>query len=597
MSSSNQSTARQTAGIFWRHATRYPWLLWPLFLTVPATVLLGDFLMPYITAQILGRLSSGDYDPHNLWASFSTELIIFAAASIASGVIGWRITLWLIWNLELNVNRDLGQRIFGHLMGLSANFHSNRFGGSLVSQTNKLIGAYVRVADSTVFGLIPLVVAIIATIVILAPRAPLYVAILMAATLLYIVGTILFSRKVRQANVEESVIQSRQTGYLADSITNVFAVKTFAAAVAERRRFEDVTEQVRQAGQRSMRATIVRENFASFLTQSISVIALFIAVIGVGVLRADIATVFLMVAYTTRLGAHLWEFQGILRQYNRALGDASDMTKILHLQPDIQDPKKPEPSRIRRGQIVFKDMAFTHGESGDPLFSGLNLRIKPGEKIGLVGHSGSGKTTLTRLLLRFSDLDAGAIEIDGQNITHITQDDLRRAISYVPQEPLLFHRSLRENIAYGKPQASEEEIVRATHLAHADEFIEKLPQGYETMVGERGIKLSGGQRQRIAIARAMLKDAPILVLDEATSALDSESERLIQDALWHLMEGRTAIVIAHRLSTIQRMDRIVVLDEGRITEQGSHAQLLAAGGEYAKLWTHQSGGFIDEDVN
>jgi ATP-binding cassette subfamily B protein len=595
MSKSKHYNTRQTVSLFWRHVTSYPQLLWPIFLTVPATVLLGDFLMPYITSEILGRLSSGNYDHHNLWASFSPQLLLYAGASIASGVIGWRVTLWLLWNLELNVARDLSQRVFGHLMNLSANFHSNHFGGSLVSQANKLTGAYVRMADSTVFSLMSLVVTIIATIVILAPRAPLYVGILILAATLYIIGAVVFSREVRNANADESAVQSRQTGYLADSITNVFAVKTFAAAASERQRFWEIGTQVRQAGRRSMRATIVRENFASTITQSIGILALTIAVIGVGVLRADIATVFLMVSYTSSLGSRLWEFQGVLRQYNRALGDASDMIKILQLTPDISDREQPEHSRISRGKIVFKNTTFTHGEADEPLFRGLNLQIKPGEKIGLVGRSGSGKTTLTRLLLRFSDLDSGSIEIDGQDITAITQDDLRRAISYVPQEPLLFHRSLRENIAYGKPDATEAEITEATRLAHAAEFIEKLPQGYETMVGERGIKLSGGQRQRVAIARAMLKDAPILVLDEATSALDSESERLIQDALWHLMEGRTAIVIAHRLSTIQRMDRIVVLTGGRISEQGSHAQLLAAGGEYAKLWAHQSGGFIDEN--
>ncbi len=211
-----------------------------------------------------------------------------------------------------------------------------------------------------------------------------------------------------------------------------------------------------------------------------------------------------------------------------------------------------------------------------------------------MGHSGSGKTTFTRLLLRFSDIDSGTISIDGQNIAYLTQDDLRRHIAYVPQEPILFHRTLAENIAYGQVDASQQEIEAVAQLAHAHDFIANLPDGYDTLVGERGVKLSGGQRQRVAIARAMLKNAPILVLDEATSSLDSESEALIQSALWRLMEGRTAIVVAHRLSTIQKMDRIVVLDEGKIIEQGTHQELLHTKGAYAKLWAHQSGGFIEE---
>lgn len=245
-------------------------------------------------------------------------------------------------------------------------------------------------------------------------------------------------------------------------------------------------------------------------------------------------------------------------------------------------------------ESTFQDVSFTHDGAEGALFQRLNLTIRAGEKIGLVGHSGSGKTTLTRLLLRFSDIDSGSIAIDGQDIRRLTQDDLRRHIAYVPQEPILFHRSLAENIGYGKPDATQDEIAAVARLAYADEFIAQLPEGYQTLVGERGVKLSGGQRQRVAIARAMLKNAPVLVLDEATSSLDSESEVLIQSALWKLMEGKTAIVVAHRLSTIQKMDRIVVLDRGKIVEMGTHKELLKIGGAYAKLWAHQSGGFIEE---
>jgi ATP-binding cassette subfamily B protein len=595
MSTQKPNTTRQTISLFWRHSLKYPGYVWSLFGIVPVTVVLGSFVLPLITANILGELSDGRYNHHNLLASFGPQIFWYAAASIASGVVGWRVALWLDQKLELNVVRDLTQSVFGHLINMSATFHSNRFGGSLVSQTNKLTGAYIRLVDPTIFTVIPLIVSIVATAVILTPRAPLYVAVLLVITAIYLVGTVYFSRKVRVANTLEAAAQNRQTGYLADSITNIFAIKTFSAASRERERFWQVGTEVRQAGLNSMYATLERQNYAAVMTQSLGIAALAIAVIGVGALRANIATVFLIVSYTSYLAQQLWEFQGVLRQYNRAIGDSGDMVNILQIEPGIKDPQDPEPSQIKQGAIEFKAMTFTHGESDEPLFEDFNLAIRPGEKVGLVGHSGSGKTTLTRLLLRFSDLDSGRIEIDGQDITHLTQDDLRHSISYVPQEPLLFHRSLHENIAYGNPNASEAEIVKAAQGAHAHEFIERLPQKYETLVGERGIKLSGGQRQRIAIARAMLKNAPILMLDEATSALDSDSEQLIQEALWRLMEGRTAIVIAHRLSTIQRMDRIVVLDEGNIMEQGSHAELIKLKGQYAKLWSHQSGGFIDPD--
>jgi ATP-binding cassette subfamily B protein len=261
--------------------------------------------------------------------------------------------------------------------------------------------------------------------------------------------------------------------------------------------------------------------------------------------------------------------------------------------PKIEDPDNPVSIPQDAGTIDINAMSFSHDKT--KLFKDFNLHIKQGEKIGLVGHSGSGKTSLTKLLLRFENVDDGSIEINNVNINDVAQDELRHVISYVPQEPLLFHRSLSENISYGKNQATEDEIILAAKNANAHEFIKDLPDGYDTLVGERGVKLSGGQRQRVAIARAMLKDAPILVLDEATSALDSESEQLIQDALWKLMKGRTAIVIAHRLSTIQKMDRIIVLDNGRILEEGSHTELLKKkNGHYARLWKHQSGGFLQD---
>jgi len=235
-----------------------------------------------------------------------------------------------------------------------------------------------------------------------------------------------------------------------------------------------------------------------------------------------------------------------------------------------------------------------HNRDDDYLFDKFNLKINSGEKIGLVGHSGGGKTTITRLLLRFMDIESGQILIDNQDISKMSQHDLRMQIGYVPQEPIMFHRSILENIRYGRLEASDTEVHQAAQMAHATEFIEKLPQQYQTLVGERGIKLSGGQRQRVAIARAMLKNAPILILDEATSALDSENEKAIQGALWKLIEGRTTIVIAHRLSTIQKMDRIIVLEDGKIAEEGSHRKLLLKNGVYAGLWKHQSGGFLEE---
>jgi len=405
---------------------------------------------------------------------------------------------------------------------------------------------------------------------------------------------LLISKRVRRLSEIHANTESTQTGYLADALINVMAVKSFAGSRYEKSEFDRLTGNTHARVTDVMRGSRNQLIYLTTITNSISALALAMAVIGVMVFKSNLATVFLILTYTSSIATQLFGFgTSVLRNYNRSFGDAADMVAILGIEPEVKDPIEPQKLRIKNGMIEFKDVDFTHAGAGEALFDKLNVSIKAGEKVGLVGHSGSGKSTFMRLILRFSDIDGGEILIDGQNIASITQDDLRRSIAYVPQEPIMFHRTLRENIYYGKQNATTTEVTHAAKLAHADDFIKQLPEGYETLVGERGVKLSGGQRQRIAIARAMLKNAPILVLDEATSALDSESEVMIQDALWKLMEGRTTIVIAHRLSTIQKMDRILVLEDGKIVEDGTHKDLLRASGIYAKLWAHQSGGFID----
>jgi ATP-binding cassette subfamily B protein len=594
---SDLQSIKAAVKFFIRQQRRYPGLLAGMLSAHPFAILFLRFLPALIVAEILDRLSNQDFIKGDLWGSFGVLILMAIIVEALGGILIWRIVVYFNWKLEGLVVRDINRKVFDHLMRLSANFHANHFGGSLVSQTNKLAGAYIRFTDTTLFNLLGLWWSLIFTSVLLVGRAPLFVVMLASFTFIYMVCAILITRKVRRLNAYEADLSNRQTGYLADSITNVTAVKGFAAGSAEKQRFAAATEKTRQATMKLMRATLKREMAFGGIGTAINGIAIVLATASVVLFDANIATVFLVLTYTSDILVRLWEFSThALRQYNRAFGDAQAMTEILAIEPEIKDPSEPEKPRISQGAINFKNMTFAHPDSraNETLFVNLSLDIKPSEKIGLVGHSGSGKTTLTKLLLRFNDIDGGEILIDGQNISNITQDDLRRHIAYVPQEPLLFHRSIRENITYGKPGASEAEVIEAAKKAHALEFIDKLPKGFDTLVGERGVKLSGGQRQRIAIARAILKDAPILVLDEATSALDSESEKLIQDALWELMKNRTAIVIAHRLSTIQKMDRIIVLNDGEMTEQGTHAELLKTGGTYANLWAHQSGGFIEE---
>jgi len=586
---------KQTMRYYWRHARAYPKHIAGLALAIPFTVVVNNILPPIILADVLNKLSRHQFVAHDVWASFGPELILYLVIELAGGIIGWRIVDWLDFRLEGNVERDIAREVFEHLQKQSANFHANHFGGSMVSQTNKLMGSYIRFADTSVFSVLPLLFTIAFVCIVLGRISVWYALVLLVFAIIYIVSSFYVTRPVRRLGAEQATRESAQTGILADAITNVMAIKSFAGSRQENKRFAKATDHTRAGLYSMLRDHQRQQMYFGSVMSVITASSLLMAVVGVVLFGANIATVFLLVSYTSTITSQLFQFSNSsLRTYNRALGDASDMIEILGITPEILDPPRPEKVRIGRGDIVFDSVTFQHDGSDTAIFHDFTLHIKPGEKVGLVGHSGSGKTTFTRLLLRFSDIQDGAITIDGQNIAAITQDDLRRHIAYVPQEPMLFHRSIRENISYGEPGASQAAIEGVAKMASAHDFIRQLPQGYDTLVGERGVKLSGGQRQRVAIARAMLKNAPILVLDEATSALDSESEVLIQDALWKLMEGRTAIVIAHRLSTIQKMDRIVVLDNGKVVEQGSHQELLQTAGTYAKLWAHQSGGFIEE---
>lgn len=384
-----------------------------------------------------------------------------------------------------------------------------------------------------------------------------------------------------------SVVQS----YFADVFSNIITVKNFAGRAFEFKNFSRLTEENKEKRKRAW-------YLGNFQTTTQSVLVLFLEVLGL-YLAIDMWTkgqvsggfVVMLQMYMFTIVEYTWNIGDSIKSFATALASAKEMVEIFEAPIDIEDPVKPEKCKIKDGNIVFDNITFEY-KDGKDVFKKFKLEIPAGQKVGFVGHSGSGKTTITNLLLRFEDVQAGAIKIDGQDIRNITQDDLRRNISYVPQEPALFHRSLQENIMYGNPKASKLAMLEASKKAHADEFIREFKDGYDTLVGERGVKLSGGQRQRVAIARVMLKDAPILVLDEATSSLDSISENLIQSAFDEAMNGRTTLVIAHRLSTVKKMDRIIVLEKGKIVEDGGHEELLAKGGHYFKLWQAQKDGVI-----
>lgn len=589
----NADKAATVLAYYWKHVRPHKRMTIGTLINVPFTVLVNSFLPSLIVANVLSQLSQQSVLHRHLSYFLPVLGIYFVILFI--GIFAWRIVDYFAFTLEGMVSKEISEEVFSHLLDETADFHANNFSGSLVSQTNKLLHGYVRIADTSFFQVFPMLMSIVYAVIILAPRAPYYAGGLIVFAAIFMTAAVYASRTVRRYSSLHAASESRQTGFLADAISNVLVVKSFAHKALEDSRFEKATTETMNSLRTVATAQGRLFNRMGFISRLMSTSALFAAIVSVVFFKDNISTVFLIMTYTGSIVDQLFNFSNsALRNYNRAIGDAYDMVETLANPPAVVDPLEPEKLRIKSGGIDFNHVTFTHNEADNSILRNFELHIKHGEKIGLVGHSGSGKTTLTRLLLRFSDIDSGQILIDNQNIARITQDDLHSKIAYVPQEPLLFHRSIAENIAYGKPDASQRQIVEASINAHAEEFIDLLPKKYETLVGERGVKLSGGQRQRIAVARAMLKDAPILVLDEATSALDSESEVLIQDALWKLMENRTAIVIAHRLSTIQKMDRIIVLHNGQIIEQGTHKKLLKAKGTYAKLWAHQSGGFMDD---
>lgn len=591
----NQAKAHLVLKYYWSVIRKYPAYVAGALITIPFTIIINAFIPPLIIADVIKKLSTNSYASGMLLHEFGWSMAIYFAVVLA-GIITWRFVDYFMWHLEINAQQDMAEQVFSHLMGRSADFHANHFGGSLVSQNNKLLTSYVRVFDTTAFQVYPMIISIVATIVIMLPKAPLFVVALTVLSLAYLSAAIFISEPIRRIANRWGAAESKQTGLLSDAITNIMTIKSYARSAYEKERFHGATTKTRNHAFAFASKHQVQMNMFGVIGRTTQAAAFVLAIMAVVLWKSDVGVVFLIISYTSGIAEHLFRFgNDSMRAYNRSFGDAYAMAKILSEAPEVLDTQNPEVSRLRAGAISFDEVTFTHNGAHDALFEKLDLHIKPGEKIGLVGHSGSGKTTFTRLLMRFSDIDGGHIRIDGQDIATITQDDLHAAIAFVPQEPMLFHRTLAENIRYGDLNASDEDVRRAADMANATEFIADLPEGFETLVGERGIKLSGGQRQRIAIARAMLKDAPILVLDEATSALDSESEALIQKALWKLMEGRTTIAIAHRLSTIQKMDRIIVLDNGNIVEEGSHQSLLKAGGTYSKLWAHQSGGFLSED--
>lgn len=587
------SVAKRTLYYYWQSSKKYKWYALGTIISTPIVVLIRTTLIPLIFAEMIDIISSGIAADQIIPVLLPKGITLISLYLIGSAILGWFRVYWC-WKYELLALYDLGTVCFNAISTQSMRFHSDRFSGSLVSQTNKFIGSFERFFDLIIFDILYLVSMIVFFMVVLVPRSPLFAFSLLAFIAIYVLCSALSFKKISHLSKERAEAENKQTGQLADSVSNILSVKSYGRESHERHRYANFNRASYNAGIAQMNATMKRDLAFNFV--NIGIIAVLVAFMMAGspIFGLSVSTLILIVNYSMNIMGELWNVNNIFKHINRVFGDAHEMTIILDTKDDVKDIPGATELRVKNGKIDFKNIHFQHADAKEAIFDNFSLSIKPGERVGLVGISGSGKTTLTKLLLRFADVESGEILIDGQNISKVQQISLRENIAYVPQETSLFHRSIAENIAYAKPDASQKEIERAAKLANAHDFIMTLPDGYQTLVGERGIKLSGGQRQRIAIARAILKDAPILVLDEATSALDSESEALIQDALEKLMHGRTSIVVAHRLSTIASMDNIVVLEAGKIIEQGTHRQLIKKDGAYNKLWSRQSGAFLEE---
>ncbi|MFB7150296.1 MULTISPECIES: ABC transporter ATP-binding protein [Streptomyces] len=562
---------------------------------VPAMLLpaLGNigifYIAPLVVAKLVGQVAEGAD------AGLDTMLpyvLAFAGVLLLAETL-WRIGLHCLNRLDARGIEHLYVLGMDELFAKDAAFFHDNFAGSLTKRVLSFASRFEEFVDTLTFSVMGSFVPLLFASVVLWQYEPMLVVGLLALIALtaLCVAPLIRRRQTLVAQREEAI--ARVSGHVADSLMNMDTVRAFAAEDREAAEHQSRVAESRRLTLRSWDYGNLRiDTLVAPLSVLTNVLGLLLAVaLGAGEHGVEaIIVTFTYYANATRI---MFEFNQIYRRLESSMTEAAQFTELLLQPPTVLDPVTPEPLRSEGADVRFERVNFSHG-GGRPLFEGLDLDVPSGSKIGLVGRSGGGKTTLTRLLLRMTDVDGGRILIGGQDISRLRQADLRSRLAYVPQDPAMFHRTLRDNIAFARPDATEAEIRRAAEAAHVTEFADALPDGFDTMVGERGVKLSGGQRQRVALARAILRDAPILLLDEATSALDSESEVLVQEALWRLMEGRTALVVAHRLSTVATMDQLVVLDRGRIVEQGTHQELLTTEGAYAKLWKHQSGGFLHD---
>ncbi len=571
---------------FWQVIRNYKVSFFTIIISI--IIFVGfDIFIPLQFLKLWNILSSSNFDSINNARSIVILILILGLIRM----LFRRLMDFSSSYLKANVMAGLREQAFSYMIGHSHSFFANKFAGSLTQKIGKYARSFDRLMDGLIRDGIPLIIRSAGTIIAIYFIAPKYAYILAVFCFIFLVTALIYTRLKLKYDVIAALADTKTTGVLADSISNHSSIQLFTGHEYER-------ERVGRVIQEQKKVTLFNWNLWNGLgaiqvsyVLTIEFIIFWTAIGDWRVGLIGLPVIVLIQSYFGRLMDGLWDFAGIIRIFYDGFADAQEMALILNTPYEILD-KTAEVVRNPGGGIVFDNVTYVYENNTSKVLDNFSLIIPVGQKIAIVGSSGAGKTTFVRLLMRLFDLTSGKIMIDGIDISKISQQNLREQIAFVPQDPVLFHRTLMENIRYGRRDATDEEVLDAARLSHCNDFIATLPEGYETKVGERGIKLSGGERQRVAIARAILKNAPILILDEATSSLDSHSEYLIQDALRTLMRGKTTIVIAHRLSTIREMDRIVVIEKGKIIEDGGHNELLnQEGGLYKKLWDLQAGGF------
>lgn len=562
------------------------------FFTGIFTIVILSILDIYIPFQFL-----------KLWNVLSTNdfTLVESAKNIIIYILILKIFVWgirrlnefTIYSFVANVGAGLRKQSFYYMIGHSKSFFANNFSGSLLQKINKYFRAFERLDDKFIRNGIPLIIKTLGTIIAIYILVPKYAVILLIFCLVFIITALVYTRLKLKYDLISAYADTKTSGTLADSINNHSSIQFFTGHKYEENKVGSVIEEQRKKTLFNWNLWAGLSAIQGFYMVIIEFIIFWIAINDWRIGLIALPVIVLIQSYLFNLIGSLWEFASITKAYYEAFADAQEMALILDKPYEIKDVGIKELKNIK-GEVIFEDVTYIYDKNNIKVFDNFNLKIPAGQKIAIVGTSGAGKSTFVNLLMRLFNLTSGQILIDGIDISSISQKNLREQIAFVPQDPALFHRSLMENIRYGRRDATDEEVKKAASLAHCDDFIERLPEGYDTYVGERGVKLSGGERQRVAIARAILKDAPILILDEATSALDSESELLIRDALHNLIKDKTTIVIAHRLSTIREMDRIIVIEDGKIIEDDTHKELInKEEGVYKKLWNIQAGGFDD----